>query len=212
MDTGQTTVAETAATNGAASVAGRVAGRTIAQVIPWAKTFLQYTDDVINDLPEDDAALDYRQVDPAGGYVFSVREQAMHIADTRHSAIGWLTGNPEDDDDFCTDYGGTDKPWLWKSASRDEIIARNKAGREKVEAWMNKPADAMFEVTAKTQQSFDEANAKLTAEGKDISERLARGPAPVINTLLFIVAHELGHRAMLQHLLRMSGHKVTRYA
>jgi hypothetical protein len=62
------------------------------------------------------------------------------------------------------------------------------------------------------QAEFQKHNAKLQADGQDISERLERGPGRLINVLFFIVAHETSHRTVLQHLLRMSGQKVTRYA
>jgi hypothetical protein len=185
---------------------------TVYQLIPWAKTFLQYTDDVLNALPEDEALLDYRPEDPAGGYVFSIREQAMHIADTRHDALGWISGADTDKDDFCTEYGGTGQPWQWKSATRAEILARNAAGRAAVDAWFNRPGAALFESSPHMIAEFAKTNAKLQADGKDIAERLARGPGRVINALFFLVAHEQSHRTVLQHLLRMSGQQAVRYA
>lgn len=187
-------------------------GLTCYQLIPWAKTFLQYTDDVINALPEDEAALDYRQADPQGGYVMSIREQAMHITDTRHSALGWLTGAADDADKFCIEYGGPDKAWQWQTATRDEIIERNTAGRAKLDEWFSKPGTALFETSPQIIAKFAERSAQLEAEGKDISERLAAGPQRVINALFFIVAHETSHRTVLQHLLRMSGQSTVRYA
>jgi hypothetical protein len=166
----------------------------------------------MNDLPEDEAALDYRPVDPSGAYVFSIREQAMHIADTRHDALGWITGVDTDSEDFCIEYGGPDKPWQWKHATRVEILARHSAGREAIDAWLRQPQSDMLAVTSHMQAEFDKTNAELTADGKDISERLARGPAPVINVLLFVLAHEQSHRTVLQYMLRMSGQKVARHA
>src|SRR4051812_41597185 len=91
---------------------------TGAELLTWAKTLLDYSDAIVNDIPEDEAALDWRPTDEAGGWYFSIREQAMHIADTRHSALGWVTGEKTDALEFCTEYGGTGKPWTFRNASR----------------------------------------------------------------------------------------------
>jgi hypothetical protein len=185
---------------------------SIGQSMPWAKIFLDYTDAVLGDLPDDDAALDYRPTDPQGAYVFSVREQAMHIADERLEALSWITGDAPDPGKFLLEYGGTDKPWQWRNGTRAEIIERAQQGRAALDAWLAKPRGTLFEVTDHIRSEFEKHNAKLLEGGKDISERLARGPAPVLNILLFVVAHEQSHRTVLQHMLRMQGHSVTRYA
>jgi uncharacterized damage-inducible protein DinB len=185
---------------------------TAAQLLSWAKTFLDYTDAIVNDLPEDDESLDWRQTDDSGGWYFSIREQAMHIADTRHDAIGWITGEDTDEHDFCTEYGGVEKPWQFRKASRDEIIARMKSGRELVDSWLNRPHGVLMETSDHLIKQHEESIESLRKVTKDTSEREARGPSLVINVILFLVSHEQSHRALLQNMLRQRGHKVTRYA
>src|SRR5690349_8942200 len=95
---------------------------TAGQVLAWSKMFFDYTDAVVANLPEDDESLDWRPADANGGYYFSIREQAMHIADTRHDSLGEVTGTETDSGDLCTEFGGIEKPWQFKKASRAEIL------------------------------------------------------------------------------------------
>lgn len=182
------------------------------QVLPWAKVFLNYTDEVVASIPEDDAGLDWRLTDEKGGWYFSIREQAMHIADTRHSALGWITGDDPAGKEFCTEYGGTGKPWEFKQASRAEILASLKAGREAVDAWLARPLSEILETTPKLIAEHEKLIAQLKADGKDTAEREARGPGRIVNVLFFIASHEQSHRSVLQTMLRQRGYEVARYA
>ena len=183
------------------------------QLLPWAKTFFDYTDAVVNNLPEDDAALDWRPTDAAGTWYFSLREQAMHIADERHDAL-WIIGEDPKDKLFMQAYGGTEKPWEFRSGSRAEIVESLKAGRLLLNQLLSKPHGALLETTDRLRAKHREAIAKLREEGKEDDADLieARGPARIINQVLFIIAHEQSHRSVLQTMLRQRGHAVARYA
>lgn len=185
---------------------------SIGQVLPWATTFLNYADEIVGNIPADDAELDWRPDDGCGGWYFSIREQAMHIADTRHYILGSITGAESDANDFCIEYGGTDKPWQFKRASRDEIISRMQAGREALNAWLSQPASVLLESSESLVKQHEKVLTQLREAGKDTAEREARGPSRVVNMLLFLVAHEQGHRSVLQNMLRQRGHAVVRYA
>lgn len=184
------------------------------QVLTWATTFLNYTDAVIGDLPAADAALDWRPADNAGGYYFSIREQAMHIADERHDMLGWITGASREGKLFLTDYGGTGKPWAFKSGSKAEIVASLQAGRAAVDALLARPMSELLETTPGLTARFEKALADMRAAGKDeeAAKREAAGPSRVLNIVLFLIAHEQSHRSVLQTMLRQQGHNVTRYA
>lgn len=184
----------------------------LGQLLTWCKVLLNYTDEVVANIPEDDAGLDWRPTDDKGGWYFSIREQAMHIADTRHSALGWITGEDAAAREFCTEYGGTEKPWEFKRASRAEILASLQAGREAVDAWLARPLSAALETTPNLVAEHEKILAQLKADGKDASEREARGPGRIINVIFFIVTHEQSHRSVLQSMLRQRGYEVTRYA
>jgi hypothetical protein len=184
------------------------------QLLPWAKIFLDYTDAVISSLPEDDTALDWRPTDAAGTWHFSLREQAMHIVDERHDALSWITGDDVKGQMFLQEYGGTGKPWEFRAATRDEIIASCKAGRLALNQLLSKPHIELLETSPKLTEEHQRVIDKLREDGKDDEAdiREARGPGRIMNTVLFIVAHEQSHRSVLQHLLRLRGHEVVRYA
>ena len=183
------------------------------QLLPWAKTFLDYTDAVINSLPEDEDALDWRPTDAAGTWYFSIREQAMHIVDERHDAM-WLSGEDPQGHLFMQEYGGTQKPWEFRKGSRAEIIESLKAGRSLLNSWLSRPNQELLETTDRLREKHRTAVARLREEGKgDEADLLeVRGPSRIINSILFLIAHEQSHRSVLQHLLRQRGHEVTRYA
>jgi hypothetical protein len=183
------------------------------QLLPWAKTFLDYTDAVVADIPEDDAALDWRPTDEAGSWYFSIREQAMHIADERHDAL-WLKGEDPKDRLFMQEFGGPSKPWVFRNGSRAEIFESLKEGRRLLNELLSKPHNELLETTDRLRIKHRDHIAKLRDEGKDEQADLleARGPARIINQVLFLIAHEQAHRAVLQTMLRQRGHSVTRYA
>ncbi len=185
---------------------------TAGQILAWSKVFLDYTDAVVASIPEDDESLDWRPTDERGGWYFNIREQAMHIADTRHDSLGEVSGTETEADDFCTEFGGTEKPWQFRNASRDEILARLKSGRELMDAWLAKPLSEVLETTPSLIVQYEKVLAQLREAGQDTTAREARGPNRIINVLFFISAHEQSHRTVLQAMLRQRGHEVVRYA
>jgi hypothetical protein len=184
------------------------------QLLPWAKIMLDYTDAVIGSLPEDDAELDWRPSDAAATWYFSPREQAMHIVDERHDALSWITGDSTEGKMFLKEYGGTGKPWEFKPATREQILESCKAGRIALNQLLSKPHHELLETTDKLREEHQRVVAKLREDDKDEEAdiREARGPGRIINTVLFIISHEQSHRSVLQHMLRLRGHEVVRYA
>ncbi|MDQ3024088.1 MAG: hypothetical protein M3R04_06865 [bacterium] len=183
-------------------------------ILPWATMFLNYSDAVVADIPADDTSLDWRPTDAAGNWYLSIREQAMHIADERHDLLASITGTDAKDKLFMKEYGGTGKPWEFKPATRDEIIASMLAGRAALEDLLSQPQEKLLETTPALEAKYKEVVAKLRAEGKEeeAARREALGPSRLVNNVLFLVAHEQSHRSVLQTMLRQRGHKVTRYA
>jgi len=183
------------------------------QLLPWAKIFLDYTDAIVNDIPEDEAALDWRPADDAGTWYFSIREQAMHIVDERHDVL-WLRGEDPKDRLFMQEFGGTAKPWDFKQGSRAEIIESLKEGRRLLNELLSKPHQELLGTTDRLRLKHRDQIEKLRDDGKDEQADLleARGPARIINQVLFLIAHEQAHRAVLQTMLRQRGHTVTRMA
>jgi len=185
---------------------------TAGQILAWSKVFLDYTDAVVASLPEDDESLDWRPTDAQGGWYLSIREQAMHIADTRHDSLGEVTGTETEADDFCTVFGGLEKPWQFRKASRAEILARLKSGRDLVDAWLARPLSELLETTPSLIAQYEKVLTQLREAGQDTAAREARGPNRIINVLFFLCAHEQSHRTVLQTMLRQRGHAVVRYA
>jgi uncharacterized damage-inducible protein DinB len=190
-----------------------IVGLTGAQLLTWVAIFLNYTDAVLGDLPEDDAALDWRPTDEAGTWHFSIREQAMHIVDQRLEVMrDWIEGTDVADQLFQREYGANGAPWEFRSGSKAEILAVCKATREMLDTLLAQPAEGLLATSPGLVKQYEEGLAKMRADGKDTAEREARGPARIVNILLFLVAHEQAHRAVLQTMLRQRGHTVTRYA
>ncbi len=105
---------------------------TILAEMPWIKLMLDYTDAVCQGLPEDAEHL--RPVDPAGGFVFSAKELAMHIADERWTVCASITGADHSARCFAGDYPGKDQPWQFRAATNSEIMASLSEGRAIVDA------------------------------------------------------------------------------
>ena len=69
---------------------------TVGQLLPWATTFLKYADDVVNNIPEDDAALDWRPTDEQGGWYFSLASAAFTtlVGDPAGQRASWRSTRP----------------------------------------------------------------------------------------------------------------------
>jgi hypothetical protein len=183
---------------------------TIYHALPWVKVFLDYTDAVAPCLPENSDAI--RPVDPKGAFVFSAKEQAMHIADERWEVLESISGVDHSVRRFSADYPGKDKPWVFKEASREQILVSIKDSRALLDALFCEPAANLSASTPALIQAYEKRLETLRAAGKDTAEAQAKGPSTLGNMLLFLVAHEAGHRAVLQHMLRLHGVEVTRFA
>lgn len=181
---------------------------TILSVMPYIKVYLDYTDVVCRSLPEDAAAL--RPVDPAGGFVFSALEQALHIADERWNLYSSLTGEDCASRRFLLEYPGKDQPWLFRDATRDQALASLRDGREKVDEILALPAEAWLITTPALAEEHRAQIARRQAAGLDTVQLEAAGAPTLGNYVLEMVAHETGHRAVLQQMLRLHGVVVAR--
>lgn len=186
------------------------AERTLAQIFTWKDRFLTYTDMVCSSVPEDVDA--FRPTDPKGGFVFSPLEQAAHIADTRWMFVEWMTGEDCKDRHFMREYGGTEKPWQFREITKDAVISSLKESREKVEEILLWPESKLAESTESLVKTHEAHRKQLQEAGKDTSELDAAGPNVVANVVMFTMAHEQAHRAVLQHMLRMNNVDVPRLA
>jgi len=184
--------------------------RTIGQELSWANTLLGYTDEVVASIPED--ALDLRFTDPKGGYFFSARELMMHIADTRWNAAAWVEGEDVSARQFRQEYGGTQQPWKFTSAGKDEILARLAESRKYIEATLARPAADMHLITEHQRAAHEQRVKARRKQGLDTASLEAGGPPSLIDLLLFLIAHEQSHRAELQWLMRANGKTVHRLA
>lgn len=183
---------------------------TIYSILPWVNVFLNYTDAVVQCLPEDSITI--RPVDPKGGFVFSAKEQVMHIADERWSVLEAVNGGDYSGRRFCSEYPGKAEPWTFRPASRDEILKSIKDSREQLDALFSGPAASLNATTPALVLAHEQHLAEMQAAGKDTTGAIAKGPSSLGNMVLFLTTHEAGHRAVLQHMLRMHGAEVTRFA
>lgn len=184
--------------------------KTIYGVMPWAKHMLDYTDQVCEGLTDENMTL--RPTDPSGGYFFSAAEQAMHIADSRWSFLGWIDGNDYSDREFAGDYPGKDKPWVFKPATCEEIKDSLKQSRARLDEILSGPSTGLLTAAPGTVKAHEEQLAKDKAAGKDTAEKEAQGPNNMVDIICFLNAHEQSHRGVLQTILRMNGVEVSRVA
>jgi uncharacterized damage-inducible protein DinB len=183
---------------------------TIYHALPWVKVFLDYTDAVVQGLPDDSAAI--RPVDPKDAFVFSAKEQAMHVADVRWDVLEWITGADHSQRRFAGDYPGKDKPWVFKEATRERILASLLDSRQQLDVLFSGPAAGLDASTPALIKAYEKRLDAMRTAGKDTAEAQANGPSTLGNMLLFLTTHEAGHRAVLQHMLRLHGVEVTRLA
>lgn len=187
------------------------AQRKVRDLIPWAINLLDYTDKVCSAVNDSNAG--WRTTDSAGNWYFSLLEQVMHIADTRFAILKWIGGEAAPvHEDWCTHYGGTDEIWTFRAGSAEEVLASLGAARAQIDALLDETGTELLEVTPALQATFDSRVAQMKEAGQDTGALEARGAAPVVNQLLFMIAHEQSHRSVLQHHLRISGNEVPRLA
>ena len=184
---------------------------SIAGTNPWLGVLLNYTDAVCDALPDDDREI--RPEDPAGAFVFSALEQAMHIADQRWEFLKWLTGEDHTDRLFLKKYPGKQGTWEFRGAGREDVLYSLKSARSSMDELLEVlPAAAWNETTPELTRMHEKRMERARSEGIETADFEQQGPSTLGNMVLFMVAHETGHRAVLQHMLRMAGIAVVRFA
>ena len=156
--------------------------------------------------------IDWRPDSPKGDYFFSIGEQLKHITDTRVYAVEMLSGEKIDYKRWAGDYPGRDEAWQFRDGSFEEIMERLEFSRQLVQPWIEMSFSAMLLPTEGTRRSYEEQLAGLKEKGEDTAMLEAKGPGTLASTILFLVAHENGHRAVLQTMLRLAGADVERLA
>jgi hypothetical protein len=129
----------------------------------------------------------------------------MHCADSRRMFARQLSGEQREDDYWSE---GPEEAGTWKfkeCQGKQEVLDSLRAARQELQPFLDLPASSLTAVLQPTLESFDKMVAQLKEQGKDTSEIEARGPANVVRVMMALVAHESGHRASLQTLLRLQG-------
>lgn len=177
---------------------------TIGQSLPWVNMMFDYTEKIAATLTPE--LRDWRPTDPNGKFFFSLGELVAHSADARRMFGRQLTGNQSEDDYWSSGPSEADGVWQFKPlGSPEQLVASLKSAREELQPWLDKPASEQWTATEGTQAVFAKALAQMKEAGKDTAEMEARGAANVNRILFAVIAHESGHRAVLQTLLRMNG-------
>ena len=180
-----------------------VPARTVEDVLPWAKTTLDYTDQLAAIIP--DELLNWRPEDPTGRFCFSLSEIVMHIADARRMFAGQLSG-ATDEDAYWSPGPGEDGVWPFKELpDKAALLGSLGAARALITPWMERPADDLLAETKGTRAAFEKNLEYMREHGHDTA-KLERAGVPGIMRVLFAIAvHEAGHRGSLQTLLRQHG-------
>jgi len=185
-------------------------GRTLGQSLGWLNNFLYYTDEVCRSVPE--AEFDARFTDPKGNYFFSAGELMMHIADSRWDVIAWINGSDYKDQAFLKEFGGHEKPWVFKEGvGKEEILKSLEEARAALAKELERPAADYLAVTDSMCESFEKRVAAAKEKGQDTAELEATGPSCIGNSLMFMAGHEQAHRGELQWLMRTRGADVFRF-
>jgi len=180
---------------------------TIGQHLPWVNMTLDYTEQLVEKIPED--MLDFRPADPNGHYFFSLAELAMHCADSRRMFARTLAGS-ESQDGYWTEWdendNSEDMTWKFKPrGSKQEILDSLREAREELSPWLSLPLSSLNEATDGTRASYEKNLGKMREKGADTADVELRGPSTVNRVLFAVTAHESGHRGTLQTLLRLQG-------
>jgi uncharacterized damage-inducible protein DinB len=179
---------------------------TIGQMLPWTSMMLDYTEKVAGALT--DELRDWRPADPSGKFFFSLGELVAHCADARRMFARQLAGSTSEDGYWSSGpaEGDPDGVWQFKPLpSAAELAASLKDARAELQPWLDMPAAEQWTVTDGAKAVFAKNLAAMRDKGMDTAESELRGPANINRILFAVVAHESGHRAALQTLLRMQG-------
>jgi uncharacterized damage-inducible protein DinB len=167
---------------------------------------LDYTDQVCAHIPDD--MLDWRPEHPAGNFMFSLAEIAMHCADARLMFARQLSG-----DNNTSDYwsAGPDEAgkWLFRPyGTKQAIIDSLAAARGELEPFTSRPAEELTATTPGTESAYSKTLSWMKEQGQETAEAEARGPATIMRVLMALTTHESGHRGSLMTLLHMQGVKL----
>jgi uncharacterized damage-inducible protein DinB len=176
---------------------------TIGQSLPWVNMMFDYTEKIAAALPEN--LRDWRPTDPSGKFFFSLGELVAHMADARLMFARQLTGNTSEDGYISS---GPNEEGVWPFGdlgTPQDLVARLKTARAELQPWLDKPAAEQWTATDGTTAVFEKNLAQMKEKGQDTVLMEQRGPANVNRILFAVVAHESGHRGVLQTLLRMNG-------
>jgi len=172
---------------------------------------LDYTDEVCESIPSD--AYELRPTDPSGGYMFSVGELIAHMADTRWACLDWINGSElEKTQGFCTEYGGTKKPWVFRAAEPCEILKSLSDARAAIDEMLSRPSDSLMASTASLEDAHRGRIERIREAGKPTADLESAGPSILANIVVFLIAHEQAHRGALQLFVREHGVNVMRFA
>lgn len=177
----------------------------------WAiNVMLDYTESIAAYVPRD--KLDWRPQYPAGDYAFSLGEQVKHIADTRIFVANNLNVEPAAYEKWAGEYPGKNGAWTFREGSYEEVMESLKYSRSLIDPWTVKPFTEILLPTPGTRAAFEKQLSRMREAGEDTAAEETEGPGTLASWLLFLVAHENGHRTVLQTLLRQAGVAVERLA
>jgi hypothetical protein len=185
-------------------------GPSVAESIWAINVMLDYTESIAAFIPRD--MLDWRPQYPAGDYAFSLGEQVKHIADTRIFVANNLNVEPAVYERWAGEYPGSTGAWTFREGSYDEVMESLKYSRSLIDPWTGKPFTELLLPSPGTRATFEKQLASKREAGEDVAALEAKGPGTLVGSLLFLVAHENGHRTVLQTLLRQAGVAVERLA
>jgi len=177
---------------------------TVYEALPWLGMTLDYTDKLVELLPEE--LLDTRPADPSGHFFFSFAELAMHIADARSMFARQLAGS-DSEEGYWSEGPGEDDVWQFKPhGGKQAIVASLAAAREELQPWGARPVSELLAESEGTRKVYQKYLDGCKEKGKEPDGGvLRRGPANIMRVLMGLSVHEAGHRGALQTLLRLHG-------
>lgn len=181
---------------------------TVSDLLPWTQLTLDYSDALCAQIP--DNLLNWRPIDPSGGFCFSLAQLAMHISDSRLRFARQLSGKPSTEGywsaaEASLEDGSWDYP---RVEAKAELLERLASARRELEHWLDLPAEQLHDTTPHSIAAHQERLERGTDEQSEALRR--RGPATIMRVLMAATVHEAGHRGALQTLLRQLGVNLPR--
>jgi len=176
---------------------------TLEQALPWIPMVLDMTERLTALIPEE--KLSWRLPDPSGRWAFSLGELALHCADSRRMFARQLAGDASETG-YWSDGPGEGGVWKFRDTpGREEILRSLRETRAELQLFLDRPAADMTAITDGARATFARALEQMKSKGQDSSAAERRGPPNIVRILMAVVAHENGHRAVLQTMLRLQG-------